>query len=293
MSQGVVNELSPSRVYALSSTFPVDGRLTWYPPTLRGTSVINCYLLLEGTNAMLIDTGLAFHGETLVEQVATLLPDEYRLRILYTRIGDYQSISNTPLVAHRLGVEQIIGAAPECSTWTDFGVERDWGVISEMWSVPNHVLRSAETIGVDPQGDRELHVENSALRLLTNHWVYDGATETLFTGDVFTYCIRADERGPWLVTDPDEVSAEYIRTHLVGTRYWWLPDADAEPIRRGLNEFFERYKVTTIAPGYGCVLRGEAVVRRHVELLDEVLSSCGTRPRQRLSPAAYAYRGRA
>ena len=34
---------------------------------------------------------------------------------------------------------------------------------------------------------------------------------------------------------------------------------------------FDKYDVETIAPGYGCILRGRKVVARHYRMLDEIL----------------------
>jgi flavorubredoxin len=277
-----VTEIAPGRLYAMSSPFEIDGRVSWYPPEIRGASVINCYLLIEGDDALLVDTGLAVHAQDLLDALERLLPSSARLSVLYTRVGEYQSISNTPLIHARFPLETIYGAAPECSVWSDFGAEREWGVPSALGEVPSCVLRSSQEIELGGKG-RTLLVANSVLRLLTNHWVYDSATATLFSGDVFTYGTKTAAEGPWVI-DPtaDRVSASDVRRHLVGTRYWWLDGADVEVIRQGLRSFFANHDVSTIAPGYGCLIRGEALVSRHVRLLDEALagarrSSAGTK----------------
>lgn len=267
-----VTELAPGSLYALSHTFAIDERTSWYPPDVRGVSVINCYLLIEGNEALLVDTGLAFHAEDLLDALERLLPRSARLSVLYTRVGEYQSISNTPLIHARFPVEAIYGAAPECSVWSDFGAEREWGVPSALGEVPSRVLRSSQEIELGTKR-RTLLVANSMLRLLTNHWVYDIATGTLFTGDVFTYAIKTAAGGPWAIdAAADRVSASDVRHHLVETRYWWLEEADVDAIRQGLRAFFATHDVKTIAPGYGCLIRGEALVRRHVGLLDEALA---------------------
>ncbi len=273
-----VTEIAPGRLYALSSPFEIDGRVSWYPPEVRGVSVINCYLLIEGDEALLVDTGLAFHAQDLLDALERLLPSSARLSVLYTRVGEYQSISNTPLIHARFPLEMIYGAAPACSVWSDFGAEREWGVPSALSEVPSRVLRSRQEIELGGKG-RTLLVSNSVLRLLTNHWVYDCRTATLFSGDLFTYGVKTTAGEPWVI-DPaaDLVSASDVRRHLVGTRYWWLDDADVEVIRHGLGSFFASHAVTTIAPGYGCLIRGEALVSRHVRLLDEALAS-GSRAR--------------
>ena len=39
----------------------------------------------------------------------------------------------------------------------------------------------------------------------------------------------------------------------------------------GIAGIFAKCDGETIAPGYGCILRGRNVVARHVEMLDEIL----------------------
>ena len=58
---------------------------------------------------------------------------------------------------------------------------------------------------------------------------------------------------------------------MLNTRYWWLEGAPTDSIRRGIDNVFDKYDVETIAPGYGCILRGRKVVARHVRMLDEIL----------------------
>jgi hypothetical protein len=60
---------------------------------------------------------------------------------------------------------------------------------------------------------------------------------------------------------------------MLNTRYWWLEGAPTDSIRRGIGDVFDRHDVETIAPGYGCILRGRKVVARHVQMLDEILKS--------------------
>jgi hypothetical protein len=61
---------------------------------------------------------------------------------------------------------------------------------------------------------------------------------------------------------------------MLNTRYWWLEGAPTDTIRRGIAKVFETCDIETIAPGYGCILRGRAVVERHHRMLDEFLKAC-------------------
>jgi hypothetical protein len=56
---------------------------------------------------------------------------------------------------------------------------------------------------------------------------------------------------------------------------------------RDLAEVFEKREVETIAPGYGCLLRGADVVARHVAMLDGVLARAARAESQGLSVATW------
>src|SRR5205085_6908201 len=104
---------------------------------------------------------------------------------------------------------------------------------------------------------------------------YDEATRTLFSSDMFTHVWRAGADGHWIVTDHDDTTcARELRSFLLNTRYWWLEGAPTDSIRRGIAEVFDSCDVETIAPGYGCILRGRKVVARHYRMLDEFLKAC-------------------
>jgi hypothetical protein len=45
-------------------------------------------------------------------------------------------------------------------------------------------------------------------------------------------------------------------------------------MRRGIAAIFEKHDIETIAPGYGCILRGRKVEERHYKMLDEFLAAC-------------------
>jgi hypothetical protein len=104
---------------------------------------------------------------------------------------------------------------------------------------------------------------------------------------MFTHVWRARADGPWVVTDDDDTtSARELRSFLLNTRYWWLEGAPTGSIRRGIANVFDKHDVETIAPGYGCILRGHNVVARHYQMLDEILK----RLDQRVAVSRYVFR---
>ena len=132
----------------------------------------------------------------------------------------------------------------------------------------------ADTIQLGKHG-RAIDVMQAPIRLIATRWLYDRATKTLFASDMFTHVWRDHADGRWIVTDADDTTtAKDLRSFMLNTRYWWLEGAPTASIRRGIDEVFDKYDIETIAPGYGCVLRGRKVVARHYKMLDEFLKSC-------------------
>jgi hypothetical protein len=264
------------RLHALSNPYEIDGRVGWHPRTVRGFAPMNCYLLTSGGRATLIDTGITVHREALLTQLDHVLPEGCRLSILHTRLGEYNSLCNTPAVAARFAVDEVCGAHVNADLWTDF--EPHDGVGEEEYAhviddVRVRVLGNDQSLTVAPAGARRLRVFVAVLRLLPTHWAYDEATGTLFTSDMFTHVCRARPDSGWVVTaDADDTTIEVVREHMVGARYWWLPEAETGEIEAGLAEVFERHRVERIAPGYGCILDGAEVVERHLAMVLEVLA---------------------
>jgi hypothetical protein len=78
-----------------------------------------------------------------------------------------------------------------------------------------------------------------------------------------------------VTADDDTTPIEAVRDHMLGTRYWWLADADTAGIARELAATFARHEVERIAPGYGCILEGRDVVARHLEMVQTVVATGG------------------
>jgi hypothetical protein len=72
---------------------------------------------------------------------------------------------------------------------------------------------------------------------------------------------------------PDEASTDaHLQSFLLNTRYWWLEGGKTTELRRKLAAIVEKYEIDTIAPGYGRILRGRAMVERQFAMFDEVLA---------------------
>jgi len=268
---GGIAAIDEGKLYALQNPFALDGRVSSYPASARGYSVANSYLITQSDAAMLIDTGFGKDEPAIRAQVESLIAPGLPLSLFPLRLNEFMSINNVEAFAGHFNVETCYTSNVDAAPWFDFGAKANGRSILESMKVT--AVTRADTIRLG-QRDRAIDVMQAPIRLIATRWLYDRATRTLFSSDMFTHVWRARESGPWIVTDEDDrTSARELRSFLLNTRYWWLEGAPTGSIRRGIAEVFEKCDVETIAPGYGCILHGRAVVARHVAMLDELLAS--------------------
>src|SRR3984885_7704706 len=270
---GGIASLADDQLYALQNPFALDGRVSSYPATARGFSVVNSYLLTQGDSAMLIDTGFGKDEAVIRGQIESLIPPRLPLSLFPLRLNEFMSISNVESFAGHFNIETCYTSNPDAALWFDFGAREDGRGILDAMNVT--AVTRADTINLGKSG-RAIDVMQAPLRLIATRWLYDRTTRTLFSSDMFTHVWRDSATGPWIVTDADNdpTSPRDVRSFMLNTRYWWLEGAPTDTIRRGIGNVFDTYDIECIAPGYGCILRGRNVVARHYAMLDEFLKAC-------------------
>jgi len=269
---GGIATLAQDRLYALQNPFPLDGRVSSYPASARGFSVVNSYLLKQPDAAMLIDTGFGKDEPTIRTQIEELIAPGLPLSLFPLRLNEFMSINNVASLAGHFNVETCYTGNIDAALWFDFGEAGGRDILKSMKVT---AVSRADTIELGKLG-RAIDVMNAPIRLIATRWLYDAATRTLFSSDLFTHLWRDAATGPWIVTeaDNDPTGLRDVRSFMLNTRYWWLEGAPTDSIRRGIGKVFDQYDIETIAPGYGCILSGRKVVARHYQMLDEFLKSC-------------------
>jgi flavorubredoxin len=265
-----IETIAEGKLYALQNVMELDGRVSAYPANARGYSVSNCYLIKEGKSALLLDSGLSAHEASIIAQIRLLTPSDTLLSVFPLRINEYMSVCNVEAIAQNFNVEQCYSGNPDAALWVDFGRRSDADDISP-YSLKTTLVSRAETLRV---GDvRAIDVFQAPIRLINTRWMFDQNTRTLFTSDSFSHEWSDSLDGPWsLSADECTTTADHIRSFLLNTRYWWMEGGKTTELRRKLGSVFEKYPIETIAPGYGRVLRGRALVERQYKMFDEVLA---------------------
>jgi hypothetical protein len=280
--------LVPGRLFALPLVFALDRPTSAFPGWADGFGCVNCYLLVEEDRALLVDCGFPGQFETLCTQIDSLLEPDAKLSILPLRAAELSSVGNVGALLGRYRIENIFAYITR-DVIVGFDVRprsaraHDREDPSER-SFHRLVVRDPQVIDVADGAPRRVEAFRPLLRMLNQIWLYDGATRTLFTSEVFGHVWRDRSTGPWVVdeSDDDPTTIDGLVALLrTGNRSWWLAGAETEPLVRSLDEVFENRVVECIAPAFGCVLQGCDVVERHAALLREALVRVGEEPAAR------------
>src|ERR1700739_2389737 len=198
---GGVATLADGRLYALQNPFALDGRVSSDAASARGFAVANSYLLTEPDAAMLIDTGFGKDEAVIRAQIESLIAPGLPLSLFPLRLNEFMSINNVESFAGHFNVETCYTSNPDAALWFDFGAREDGRSLLDAMNVT--AVTRADTIELGRLG-RTIDVMQAPIRLIATRWLYDRATRTLFSSDLFTHLWRAREDGPWIVREDDD-----------------------------------------------------------------------------------------
>src|ERR1700752_4128892 len=197
---GGIAALAEGKLYALQNPFALDGRVSSYPASARGYSVANSYLLTQSDAAMLIDTGFGKDEAAIRAQIESLIAPGLPLSLFPLRLNEFMSINNVETFAGHFNVETCYTSNIDAALWFDFGAKTDGRDVLASMKVTAVTRSDVIKLGA---GGRTIEVNNAPIRLIATRWLYDRATRTLFSSDLFTHVWRDAETGPWVVTDAD------------------------------------------------------------------------------------------
>lgn len=267
-----ITDLGEGKAFALHNVMPLDGRVSAYPKSARGFAPSNCYLLYENGGAILLDTGFNGHRRSLFEQIGSIITSDTPLSIFPLRLNEFMSVGNGGALAKEFNVVECFSRREDMDFWLDFEAT-EYGPKSEADKLfPTTILGNELQCHVGGNTNRPIIGINAPIRLITTMWIYDEATRTLFSSDMFSHVWQDNPEGPWLMEDDDRVTTSaFVRSFLLNTRYWWLEGVETGPMRKGIADVFNRCDIETLAPGYGAILRGRELVERQFSVLDDVL----------------------
>src|SRR5262245_64984469 len=150
---------------------------------------------------MLIDTGFGKDEPVIRAQIESLIALGSPLSLFPLRLNEFMSINNVETFAGHFNVETCYTSNIDAALWFDFGAKADGRNILESMKVT--AVSRADTIRLGRK-DRAIDVMQAPIRLIATRWLYDRATRTLFSSDMFTHVWRETKKGPWIVSADEE-----------------------------------------------------------------------------------------
>lgn len=246
----------------------MDGRISWIPHGREGFEPINCYLIKDGSHALLVDTGVAAHRDLVVQQLKELIGDRTPLSIFLTRF-EPDCLTNLAAIVENFPVEHVYGGGVSNpfdffdDLSTDEQLRHDYQV-DIVRKMPGDVVQLSD--------QRTLTLVVTSIRLLATFWAYDHETRTLFTSDTFGHMqVSGIDEAPVFSKANDTATIDTVRQHLL-TKFDWLSGAEKEPLQKDLQDIFDQFPVEVIAPTHGGVLKGAETISRHYQFMQQVLS---------------------
>jgi flavorubredoxin len=248
-------------IHALTNLVDLAQPVSWVAPSVKGFDPSNCYLVLAGEEAHLVDTGFRAHGEALVAQLSSLVGRDVPLHVTATRV-EPDCLGSLEAVADHFRVVRVSSQSNV--------IPFDYlGPLSDKYprAVINNGLHPGDVISVE---GRRFEAVEPAVRTLPTLWYFDHASGVLFTSDFFGHLQLVPGDGS--MAPAGELSS--VRAHLLA-KFDWLAQADTSSLVAKLDSIFKRFAVTAIAPGHGRVIAGPADVQKVYELTRTALVALG------------------
>ena len=239
--------------HALSDLVPADGRVSWVAPGLGGYEPYNEYLVVTNERALLIDTGVALHGPSILERLIPLVGNRH-LVIYISRI-ELDCIGNLALLLDHFESVEVATANPIPAV--------DLVHRASTSHIPVTHFGFDQTLA--PVGFPQMTVLDPVLRTLGTSWVFDRNARTLFSTDSFC--------GDLLRTSSEDV----VRGSLDGApdpaqlrrqtlaKFDWLARAETDLLRARWDRLFAEIEPIALAPIHGRPAVGETVVASMLE----------------------------
>ena len=264
-----VTTLVEGSLFAVADSVLASRPTSWIAPGLSGALAVPCYVLVSQKSALIIDTGVASHWDTIRNGLDSILEGIPDRALMMTR-REPDAISNLPAIVERYalnvifcgGVISPLDFFERVDTTSTVGHIRFIANSDVSWLKPGSVLQVGR-----------LHVEvlPTTLRVLPKNHLYESQSRTLFGSDTWGL-VPQSQPGPLEIVREDgaNLSTDAIVRYL-RHRFEWLAGIDTAPMQDEVAHLLSTRRIDRICSSYGCVIEGQALVecvlRRTVDAL--------------------------
>jgi hypothetical protein len=266
-------ELVPEKLYAVGGMLPLDGRISWAPISTRGYQPINCYAIVEGANALIVDTGLPIHEQRILAQLDAIIPEGAHVDVYLTR-AEMDCVGNLGAISQRFDLGTIYTGG----RYNPFDAFDQLGSVTEGRIEAKSIVRILPGESIRITQSRTIDVIMPPFKMLASHWAYDATTKTMFTSDLYAHqALASPDYDPVLAPEMDDADLASVCA-FVESRYWWIHQIAVPEIVVNLRRIFDdkARQIERIAPTRGCILEDGSMIRRHTGFLEELVQPVQT-----------------
>ena len=235
------------RVLVLTDVVEIDDRITWHIQGTRGYEPYHEYLILSDDRALLIDSGVALHGASILSSLKELIGS--RELILYSTRIELECMGNHGIINEAFPHSQIVTAnvVPQAALFHVSGFRSTTTPVTHM--------RMGDSL--EEFGFPEIQILQAPLRMLGTSWLWESQSRTLFTTDSFNIDMLERPDDPVFRRSSDFIpTPDFIRKTLL-QKFDWLALADMDMIKSDWDLLFQRVAPAAIAPIHGRVQIGD------------------------------------
>ncbi len=268
-SQPAALEVVKSTLFAVGGGVPGSLSVSWLPPGRPGWIPVQCFVLRDGVDALVLDCGLSVHTEQVAAGLSGALAGAGRPRLLVSR-WEPDAMANLPWLMNQFGITQVLsyGGINPLDFFESFEAA---AAQSAAKAVASPTALVALAIGdVVKVGRLRIEVLATSLRLLLTNWFYEHTTQSLFTADSFGLLSNKAAPCPFVARPtPGEISPAVLIDSLM-PKFDWLAGAHCEALIADLQAIQSRYPIKRICPTIGGVIEGHGAI---VQLFHSTVSA--------------------
>lgn len=271
-----VTEICPGAIFAVTGYLPASCPATWLMPGMDGVIGISCYVVRDGDQALIVDSGLSIHRDIIREGLGALLAGATTRQFAMTR-REPDAIINLPFLVKEfdLGAVYCGGVLNPLDFFERVDQQSLESHVSAIahasvdWAKPGSVLLV---------GALQVEVLRTSIVVLPKTHLYERRTGTLLGSDTWGFLSQTgtaalDSVTTWSERLSREAIARYLRH-----KFDWLCGIDTTPIVDDLLELRRKCDIQRICCSYGGIIEGESLSRRVLDETIEAVRMLGREP---------------
>ncbi len=250
-------EIVPKQLYAIGGMIPATRPLSFFPATAKGEIPVCAYVMKDGDNFLLVDTGIAIHRREIGKAMEKLIAGCTNRQMAMTR-REPDNLINLPWAVKEFDIARVSGGG-EVSP-LDFFESMDFANADAQLKAQTGALLNWVAPGaVVEVGKFKLDVLRPALRVLATFYLYEHATETLFGAESWGFLTETSSHRGLIARADDRIGVDTILEYL-NTKFDWIAGSDTAPLIDELKTIAAR-PIERICSNYGRVIEGRKLVR--------------------------------